>query len=104
MEDNTLTQKDKATLLAYTDVKNLSDCDKKFLVQLMTQKIPSPVQVSDRKRRSIFIFVTGYLRDQSKTWRHAEGIAEDELLTLLQMCLLIGYETGRKLVIPLDQE
>ena len=104
MEDNTLTENDKAKLLAYTDVKNLRDCDMDLLALLKNQKLPATSEVSDRKRRSLFLFITGFLREKSLSFRNPGGIAQDELLTLLTMCLLIGLEKGRKLGTPLDQK
>ena len=101
MVDNTLTHRDKARLLASTDMRTDSGRDEALYQALKRMPEPQPEELDGRTRRAITAFVM-------ETWAGLALVAaknnqDPASMTMGAMTemLITGYELGRKLQKPL---
>ena len=101
MVDNTLTDRDKARLLASTDIRSNSGRDEALYQSLKRISAPLPQQMDGQTRRAITAFVM-------ESWDSFKIIAtkfnlDHDSITMGAMTemLTTGYELGRKLQKPL---
>lgn len=101
MADNTLTHKEKARLLASTDMRSDSGRDESLYQALKSMPEPQPEQLDSRTRRAITAFVM-------ETWAGlalvaAENNQDPASMTMGAMTemLITGYQLGYKLQRPL---
>jgi hypothetical protein len=104
MTEDKLTQEEKVTLLAIKDMADLDNYDEEFYKLVKAQSYPSVPEVDDRIRRAIFKFISSYSQTIAEV-RRTGGVTQDEAIaTALTVCLLKGYELGRKLRRPLTKK
>jgi len=104
MTEDKLTQEEKVTLPAIKDMADLDDYDEEFYKLLKTQSYPSVPEVDDQIRRAIFKFISSYSQTMVEVRRTGEVRQDETVTTALTVCLLKGYELGRKLRWPLTKK
>ncbi|MDP2730487.1 MAG: hypothetical protein Q8O55_08385 [Dehalococcoidales bacterium] len=100
MADNTLTHRDKARLIAATDVRSNEGMNEALYRALKSMPEPLPEQLDGRTRRAITAFVR-------ETWAglatvaasNNQGSAAMTMGAMTEM-LITGYELGRQLQKP----
>ena len=100
MDDNTLAHRDKARLLASTDVRSDQGRNEALYRALKSMPEPQPEELDGRTRRAITAFVM-------ETWAGLETVAAKDnvdpaAMTMGAMTemLITGYELGRQLQKP----
>jgi len=104
MADNTLTHRDKARLVASTDVRSDQGRNEALYRALKAMPEPQPEELDGRTRRAITAFIM-------ETWAGLAIVAAENNLDPASMTmgamtemLITGYDLGRKLQSPLSSK
>lgn len=101
MHESDLTEEEMAGLTALKDTKSMNDCDARFLTALETCRIPFLHAVEDGKRRAITRYMVGLFEALLPRLKDAPELSDQRILTEMTLCLMLGYELGRKFRRPL---